>query len=326
MDFLGLRTLTVMQDAEKMIRRRDPDFSMDNISDDDAAVYDMLCRSETEGVFQLESHRHAAGARRAEARRTWRTSSPSSPFTARGPWIPSPPTSTTAITRTRCATKRPSWSHILDVTNGCIVYQEQVMQICRELAGFSLGPGGPGAPCHEQEKARRHGKGAPALRHRLRRRKRAMQLGPQAANDIFDDMSSFASYAFNKSHAAAYALVAYQTAYLKCHYPSEFMAALLTSVLDNTDKVIEYTGECQRLGIQVLPPSINVSDGGFTVDGKSIRFGLNATKNVGRNLIAAVVRERKEKPFTSLYDFCRRLHGRGAEPPRGGKPCEVRRL
>ncbi|EJW95580.1 DNA polymerase III subunit alpha, partial [gut metagenome] len=134
-------------------------------------------------------------------------------------------------------------------------------------------------------------------------------ISAQVANEIFDDMSSFASYAFNKSHAACYAYVAYQTAYLKCHYPHEFMAALLTSVLDNTDKVIEYTGECQRLGIRLLPPDINVSYGGFTVDGDSIRFGLNAVKNVGRNLIAAVVDQRREKPFRSLYDFCHRLYG-----------------
>ena len=123
-------------------------------------------------------------------------------------------------------------------------------------------------------------------------------------------MSSFASYAFNKSHAACYAYVAFQTAYLKCHYPSEFMAALLTSVLDNTDKVIEYSGECARLGIKVLPPDVNVSGGGFTADANGqIRFGLNAVKNVGRNLIEQVVEKRQGKPYTSLYDFCKRMYG-----------------
>ena len=130
------------------------------------------------------------------------------------------------------------------------------------------------------------------------------------ANQIYDEMSSFASYAFNKSHAACYAYVAFQTAYLKCHYPSQFMAALLTSVLDNTDKVIEYSGECARLGIKVLPPDVNISNGGFTADDNGqIRFGLNAVKNVGRNLIENAVTERKEKPYTSLYDFCKRMHG-----------------
>ena len=135
-------------------------------------------------------------------------------------------------------------------------------------------------------------------------------ISEKVANEIYDEMSSFASYAFNKSHAACYAYVAFQTAYLKCHYPSEFMAALLTSVLDNTDKVIEYSGECARLGIKVLPPDVNVSNGGFTADDKGqIRFGLNAVKNVGRNLIERVVEARKEKPYTSLYDFCKRMHG-----------------
>lgn len=179
------------------------------------------------------------------------------------------------------------------------------MQICRELAGFSLGQAdlvrrAMSKKKHDvMEKERQHFVQGCAKNG----------ISERVANEIFDDMSSFASYAFNKSHAACYAYVAYQTAYLKCHYPSEFMAALLTSVLDNTDKVIEYSGECQRLGIQLLPPSINISAGGFTVDGKNIRFGLNAVKNVGRNLIAAVVREREESPYRSLYDFCKRMHG-----------------
>ena len=119
------------------------------------------------------------------------------------------------------------------------------------------------------------------------------------ANEIYDDMISFASYAFNKSHAACYAYVAFQTAYLKCHYPHEFMAALLTSVLDNTSKVIEYTTECQRLGIKVQQPDINVSRGGFTADGERIRFGLNAVKSVGRDLIEAVIKERAERPIAA---------------------------
>ena len=134
-------------------------------------------------------------------------------------------------------------------------------------------------------------------------------ISAEVANQIYDDMVSFASYAFNKSHAACYAYVAFQTAYLKCHYPREFMAALLTSVLDNTSKVIEYSTECQRLGIKVLQPDINVSRGGFTVDGSCIRFGLNAVKSVGRDLIDSVIKEREERPFRSLYDFCKRMHG-----------------
>ena len=304
MDFLGLRTLTVIKNAEEMVRRREPDFSMDNISYDDAATYDMLGRSETEGVFQLES----TGMKQVLT--GLQPKNLEDIIALISLYRPGPMDSIPTYLRNRhepdkVRYKTPQLAHILDVTNGCIVYQEQVMQICRELAGFTLGQAdlvrrAMSKKKHDvMEKERQHFVTGCA----------ANGISEQAANDIFDDMSSFASYAFNKSHAACYAYVAFQTAYLKCHYPSEFMAALLTSVLDNTDKVIEYTGECQRLGIKVLPPSINVSDGGFTVDGKSIRFGLNATKNVDRNLIAAVVRERKEKPFTSLYDFCRRLHG-----------------
>ena len=212
--------------------------------------------------------------------------------------------------------KTPQLAHILDVTNGCIVYQEQVMQIFRELAGFSFG---------QADNVRR---AMSKKKHAVMEAERehfvhgctdpghecpgcvAQGIPEKVANEIYDEMSSFASYAFNKSHAACYAYVAFQTAYLKCHYPSQFMAALLTSVLDNTDKVIEYSGECARLGIRVLPPDVNVSGGGFTADDSGqIRFGLNAVKNVGRNLIDRVVEERKERPYTSLYDFCKRIHG-----------------
>ena len=304
MDFLGLRTLTVIKDAEDMVRRSQPGFSMDAISYDDAATYAMLAQSETEGVFQLES----TGMKQVLA--GLRPQNLEDIIALISLYRPGPMDSIPTYLRNRhepdkVRYKTPQLAHILDVTNGCIVYQEQVMQICRELAGFSLGQAdlvrrAMSKKKHDvMEKERQHfitGCGQNGI-------------GQADANDIFDDMSSFASYAFNKSHAACYAYVAYQTAYLKCHFPSEFMAALLTSVLDNTDKVIEYTGECQRLGIKVLPPSINISDGGFTVDGKNVRFGLNAVKNVGRNLIATVTRLRSEKPFTSLYDFCKRLYG-----------------
>ena len=190
------------------------------------------------------------------------------------------------------------------------------MQIFRELAGFSFG---------QADNVRR---AMSKKKHAVMEAERehfvhgctepghecpgcvANGIPEQVANQIYDEMSSFASYAFNKSHAACYAYVAFQTAYLKCHYPSQFMAALLTSVLDNTDKVIEYSGECARLGIKVLPPDVNISNGGFTADDNGqIRFGLNAVKNVGRNLIENAVTERREKPYTSLYDFCKRMHG-----------------
>ena len=189
------------------------------------------------------------------------------------------------------------------------------MQICRELAGFSYGQAdlvrrAMSKKKHDvMEKERKNFVYGSLIPGQECNGCVKNGISEEAANAIFDEMSSFASYAFNKSHAAAYAYVAYQTAYLKCHYRSQFLAALLTSVLDNTDKVIEYSGECQRLGIRVLPPDINVSGGGFTVDGDAIRFGLNAVKNVGRHLIAATVAERQERPFRSLYDFCKRMHG-----------------
>ena len=212
--------------------------------------------------------------------------------------------------------KTPQLAHILDVTNGCIVYQEQVMQIFRELAGFSFGQADNVRRAMSKKKhavmeaEREHfvhgctdpGNECPGCV--------ANGISEKVANEIYDEMSSFASYAFNKSHAACYAYVAFQTAYLKCHYPSEFMAALLTSVLDNTGKVIEYSGECARLGIKVLPPDINISGSGFTAeDSGRIRFGLNAVKNVGTRLIERSVEERQEKPYTSLYDFCKRMYG-----------------
>ena len=189
------------------------------------------------------------------------------------------------------------------------------MQICRELAGFSFGQADHVRRAMSKKKLKVMEAEREHFVHGCTEPGKECAgcvkngIPESVANQIYDDMISFASYAFNKSHAACYAYVAFQTAYLKCHYPHEFMAALLTSVLDNTAKVIEYTSECQRIGIKVLPPDINVSRGGFTVDGESIRFGLNAVKSVGRNLIDAVVKDRKNRPYRGLYDFCKRLHG-----------------
>ena len=213
--------------------------------------------------------------------------------------------------------KTPQMAHIVDVTNGVVIYQEQVMQICRELAGFSFGQADNVRRAMSKKKLKVMEAEREHFVHGCKEPGKecagcvANGVPENIANEIYDDMISFASYAFNKSHAACYAYVAFQTAYLKCHYPHEFMAALLTSVLDNTSKVIEYTTECQRLGIKVQQPDINVSRGGFTADGERIRFGLNAVKSVGRDLIEAVIKERAERPYSSLYDFCKRLHGTG---------------
>lgn len=315
MDFLGLRTLTVISDAERMIKARMPDFSMDEVPYDDADVFKMLCAGETEGVFQMES----AGMTQAFV--GLQGSSFEDIIAIISLYRPGPMESIPTYISNRhhpgnVQYKTPQLEHILDVTNGCIVYQEQVMQICRDLAGFSLGQADLVRRAMSKKKhdvmikERQHfvhgsdepGRECPGCV--------ANGIPEDVANAIYDEMLSFASYAFNKAHAAAYAVVAYQTAYLKRHFPREFMAALMTSVLDNTAKVIEYSGECHRMGIKVLPPDINVSGMGFTVQGQDIRFGLLALKNVGRNLIATVIANREEGgPYRGLYDFCKRMQG-----------------
>lgn len=314
MDFLGLRTLTVIHDTETAVRRREPDFRMANIDYDDPATYAMLAKGETEGIFQLES------TGMTQVLVGMRPKNLEDIIALISLYRPGPMDSIPTYLRNRrepdkITYKTPKMAHIVDVTNGVVIYQEQVMQICRELAGFSFGQADNVRRAMSKKKlkvmeAERehfvHGCTEPG-----KECSGCVKNGiPEAvANEIYDDMISFASYAFNKSHAACYAYVAFQTAYLKCHYPQEFMAALLTSVLDNSSKVIEYTTECQRLGITVQQPDINVSRGGFTADGDSIRFGLNAVKSVGRGLIDAVVRLRAGEPYRGLYDFCKRLRG-----------------
>lgn len=314
MDFLGLRTLTVIHDTETAVRRKDPEFRMATISYDDPDTYAMLAKGETEGIFQLES------TGMTQVLVSMRPRNLEDIIALISLYRPGPMDSIPTYLRNRrepgkISYKTPQLAHILDVTNGCIVYQEQVMQIFRELAGFSFGQAdnirrAMSKKKHKVMEAERehfvHGCTEPG-----KECAGCVKNGipEDVANEIYDEMISFASYAFNKSHAACYAYVAFQTAYLKCHYPHEFMAALLTSVLDNTSKVIEYTTECQRLGIKVLQPDINVSRGGFTADGDCIRFGLNAVKSVGRNLIDSVVKERQNRPYRGLYDFCRRMYG-----------------
>lgn len=314
MDFLGLRTLTVIHDTEAAVRLKEPGFSAAEIDYDDPATYAMLAAGETEGVFQLESTGMTQVLVGMHAKNL------EDVIALISLYRPGPMDSIPTYLRNRrepgkVVYKTPKMAHIVDVTNGVVIYQEQVMQICRELAGFSYGQAdnvrrAMSKKKHKVMEAERehfvHGSTEPG-KECIGCVKNG--IPEQVANEIYDDMISFASYAFNKSHAACYAYVAFQTAYLKCHYPHEFMAALLTSVLDNTAKVIEYSTECQRLGIKVLQPDINVSRGGFTVDGDSIRFGLNAVKSVGRNLIDGVVKERENRPFRGLYDFCKRLHG-----------------
>ncbi len=315
MDFLGLRTLTVIADAEEMIRRHTPGFSMDEVGFDDPAVYDLLSSGEVDGIFQVESggmRQTLVGLKPRNLEDVIALISLYRP----GPMDSIPTYIRNRHDPTKVTYKTEKLAPILDVTYGCIVYQEQVMQICRELAGYSYAQAdlvrrAMSKKKHDvMEKERAHfiygstEKGSECVG--------CVANGvPEAvAKAIFDDMSSFASYAFNKSHAAAYAVVAYQTAWLKCYHPREFMAALLTSVLDYTSKVIAYIAECQRLGISVLPPDINQSEAGFTVQGENIRYGLSALKNVGRGLIDTLVRRRAEGgAYRGLYEFCTRMGG-----------------
>ncbi|NLL62841.1 MAG: DNA polymerase III subunit alpha [Ruminococcaceae bacterium] len=303
-DFLGLRTLTVIENAEKMIRRKEPDFSADDIDFNDVETFKMFSRGDTDGVFQFES----GGLKNVLMQ--FVPTSLEDLIALTSLYRPGPMDSIPTYIHNRhnpgdVKYITPELENILGVTYGCIVYQEQVMQICTELAGYSLG--------HADIVRRAMSK----KNHDVMTREReafvagcvARGITKLAANKIFDDMSSFASYAFNKSHAAAYATLAFKTAYLKCHYPAEFMAAQITSVLSSTDKVIQYIAECNALGIQVLPPNVNSSFAEFTVVDGNIAFGLLAIKGLGPNFISDIIEERSNGVYTSFYNFVKRLHG-----------------
>lgn len=317
MDFLGLRTLTVIHDTERMIKKRKPDFSLDDICYD-KEVYKMLSNGETEGVFQYESAGMKSVMSQLKPEHLEDLIAVISLYRP-GPMESIPKYIVNRHNPKNIKYKHPLLSNILDITYGCIVYQEQVMQIFRTLAGYSLGRADIVRRAMSKKKADVMKKEKDIFIYGLEKDgvievdgciRRG--VSEDVASDIFDEMESFASYAFNKSHAAAYAMVSYQTAYLKCKYPNEYMAALITSVLDNTNKVYTYISECERIGVKVLPPHINESEKGFTVtnDG-NIRFGLLAVKNLGVGVINNLVREREENGvFKSFYDFCKRMHGK----------------
>ena len=310
MDFLGLRTLTVINDCVKMVQRKNPDFDIEKIDFNDLNVYSLFTSGKTDGVFQCES----SGMRSVFMR--LKPTNIEDIIAVISLYRPGPMDSIDSYIQNRhnpdnIRYKTPMLRQILDVTYGCMVYQEQVMQIFRSLAGYSLGRADIVRRAMSKKK------------HKVLEDERAFfcdgcaknGISNEIANEIFDDMSSFASYAFNKSHAAAYAVVAYRTAYLKYYYPSEFMAALLTSVLDNSDKVAGYIDDCKRNGIKILPPNVNFSFKHFTVandNKKSIMFGLLAIKNLGHDFIDTIIGEReKNGEFTSFYSFCKRVHGKG---------------
>ena len=315
MDFLGLRTLTVIQNAVKMAEKNSgASIDIDNIDFDDKAVLNSLGTGKTEGVFQLES----AGMKNFI--KELKPQNLEDIIAGISLYRPGPMDFIPAYIRGKNSQGPitydcPQLEPILSPTYGCIVYQEQVMQIVRDLAGYTWGR-------------------SDLVRRAMSKKKQSVMeqerknfvygnpdegvkgcvlngIPEQVANKIYDEMIDFAKYAFNKSHAAAYAVVSYQTAYLKYYYPVEYMAALMTSVLDHTSKVSEYILTCRRMGIKILPPDINEGEGGFSVSGREIRYGLSAIKSVGKPVIEAIVGERKERgKFLSLKDFLTRMNGR----------------
>lgn len=314
MDFLGLRNLTVLDNAEKMIKQIDPVFSLSQIPDDDKGVFQMLSDGDSEGVFQFESQGMKNVLTQLKPKNI------EDLIAVISLYRPGPMDSIPRYIENRHNPSKVSYKHellkpILDVTYGCIVYQEQVMQIFRSLAGYSLGRADIVRRAMSKKKADVMEREKKVFIEGLLREDGTVEVEGcirrgvprKVAEDIFSEMESFASYAFNKSHAACYAVIAYQTAWLKRYYPQQYMAALLTSVLDNSGKVAVYIDDCTRHKIAVLPPHVNESYFGFTVCGNNIRFGLMAIKNIGKAFIDNIIKERKNGQYTSFYDFCSRL-------------------
>ena len=314
MDFLGLRNLTVLKDAEDLVRKREPDFRIDAVPDDDAETFRMLAEGRTSGVFQLESTGMTGVCTSLKPQSIEDITAVIALYRP-GPMDSIPRFIECSAHPEKIRYKHPLLRPILEVTYGCIVYQEQVIEIFRRLAGFSLGQ-------------------ADLIRRAMSKKKHAVidaervafvrgdpkrniagalanGVSEQVANSIYDEIIDFASYAFNKAHAVSYAIVAYRTAYMKRHHPREYMAALLTSVLENSAKVAEYIAECREMGIRLLPPDVNESEADFTVSGGNIRFGLVAIKGIGWGMIHALVAERTQGgPFRDFEDFCRRMTGK----------------
>ena len=318
MDFLGLRTLTVIRDTLDLMREIGVEMKPEEIPMDDPAVYDMICQGDTEGVFQLE------GSGMTSFLTSMKPGCFEDIIAAISLYRPGPMESIPryiagkqdmSSVRYRTEKLRP----ILDVTYGCMVYQEQVMQIVRDLAGYSYGRSDLVRRAMAKKKHKVMDQEREIFVHGLVEDGEVKVPGcvrngvpENIANEIYDEMISFASYAFNKSHAAAYSVVAMQTAWLKRYYPVQFMAAMLNSVYGNAGKIAGYIQYCRGRGIPVLPPDINRSRWKFTVDLENreqpaIRFGLGAVKAVGENAVRAIVRERERVPYRDLFDFCRRI-------------------
>ncbi len=309
MDFLGLATLTVLDDAVQLIRQgRGSEFRLDEIPLDDRATFELFSRGAASGIFQFESHGMREILRRYQPTRFEDLIALNAlyrPGPIEGGMIPD------FIARKHgqreIAYDLPELKEILEETYGVIVYQEQVMQIANRLAGFSLGE----ADILRRAMGKKKPKEMAAQKEKFLAGCKQNKLSEKKAAKIFDLMAQFAGYGFNKSHSTAYALLAYQTAYLKTHYPVEFMAALLTAETGNQEKVVKYIGECREMGITVLPPDINSSDWSFTPAGAAIRFGLGAVRNVGFNTVQAIQAARRELArFTSIFQFCEEVDSR----------------
>ena len=311
MDFLGLRNLTVIEDAQREIRKLEPDFDISKVPDDDPETFAMLAEGKTQGVFQLES----AGITGVCVNMRPTSIEDMTAIVALyrpGPMDSIPTFIANKLDPRKIRYKTPLLEPILKVTYGCIVYQEQVIEIFRSLGGYTMGQADNICRAISKKKmkvieAERkvfvYGDPAQGITGCM-----GHGVPETVAQSIYDEIVDFANYAFNKAHAVCYAVVSYQTAYLKCHYPKQYMAALMTSVLDSATKISGYINECKEMGIPVLPPDINHSEDPFVVEGESIRFGLGAVKNVGHGLIRAVVSKRQEGgPFRSLEDFIRRM-------------------
>ena len=315
MDFLGLRTLTVIQNAVKLAEKSaGKKIDLDTIDYNDPPVLKMIGSGKCEGVFQLES----AGMK--NFMKELKPQSLEDIIAGISLYRPGPMDFIPQYIKGKNHPEDitydcPQLEAILEPTYGCIVYQEQVMQIVRDLAGYTLGRSDLVRRAMSKKKAAVMAKerqnfvygneeeGVPGCI--------ANGIDEKVANKIYDDMTDFAKYAFNKSHAAAYAVVSYQTAWLKYYYPVEFMAALLTSCIENPSKVSEYILNCRQMGIQILPPDINKSEGNFSVEEGGIRYGLSAVKGIGKPVMDAIVAERETAGyFTSLKDFCQRLTGK----------------
>ena len=311
MDFLALRNLTTIDDAAKMIRRSEPGFTIKAIPDDDPETMAMLSEGKTSGVFQMESAGMTGVCVGLKPRDIEDITAIIALYRP-GPMSSIPKFIESKHNPDKVTYRHPSLEPILSTTYGCIVYQEQVIQIFRDLAGYSLGQADMVRRAMSKKKAKDIQREREAFLHGDPARAipgcAANGVPEEVAQAIYDDISDFAEYAFNKSHSLVYAIVAYQTAWLKCHHPREYMAALLTSVLDRAVKVAKYISSCREMGIQILPPDVNQSEADFTVVEKGIRFGLVALKGVGRTFIDSLLTERERGgPYADFMDFCDRL-------------------